>query len=410
MATRESPAATSTNAPTVRVKAGKWLGQLLSGLQFLVALGVTVAFLLFLLFYPAAKPKEEDAAAPPPKKPIVEVIGPSLIHVEPGSPFDSKLQVAQVRSVTLTNPLLNSTGRVVASLRPDERSQELSWQFSAPEMLNVFTDWQKSQADITFVETQLERVNELADARLDAQTNVVQLLTKTVATGTDAAKDLKAEKAKLIETKIQGKKDVHEAESAVRVAKRSEAALRRQLQQAGLDPAMLLAAHSDVDVVMADVPEAKANLIKVGQACRAVFFGIPDETFTGKVHTIAPALSSERRSLRVLFFIDDPGDQLRPGMFAEIGLGTDPREALLAPTDAILHVGRTEYALAALPDEAWQVVAVKVGEPHNGDIEILSGLTEGQRIIGKGAILFKPLVVQALQQPAGDHVALEQAR
>ena len=164
-------------------------------------------------------------------------------------------------------------------------------------------------------------------------------------------------------------------------------------------------ATADMDIVLADVPEARLSRVRVGQGCKARFFAAPNETFTGKVNSIAPVLSKERRSLRVLFVIHDPHDLLRPGMFAEIGLGTDPREALLVPADGILHVGRADYALAAAGENSWKVIELQVGEPHNSDVEILDGLKATDRVIGKGAILFKPLVVRALQPPLDPTVA-----
>jgi multidrug efflux pump subunit AcrA (membrane-fusion protein) len=84
-------------------------------------------------------------------------------------------------------------------------------------------------------------------------------------------------------------------------------------------------------------------------------------------------------------------------LFAEIGLGTDQRESLLIPADAVLHIGRADYVLVAADANTWRVAEVQVGEPQNGDVEILDGLKEGERVVGKGAILFKPLVVRALQ-------------
>ena len=221
-------------------------------------------------------------------------------------------------------------------------------------------------------------------------------LTKLVEAGTDTAKDLAAESANLIQAEITGRKETHEAETAVRVARRSEAALGRQLQLAGLDPDLLKVVTSDVDLVLADVPEARQGQVKVGQGCQATFFGLPKRRFAGMVLRIAPALSKERRSLRVLFTIDDRDDELRPGLFAEIGLGTDPREALLVAADGVLHVGRADYVLVGAEANTWRVAEVQVGEPHNGDVELLDGVKPGDRLIGKGAILFKPLVVRAL--------------
>jgi len=137
--------------------------------------------------------------------------------------------------------------------------------------------------------------------------------------------------------------------------------------------------------------------VRINQGCTARFFAVPNERFEGRVKSIAPTLSTERRTLRLLFTIDDPDDKLRPGMFAEIGLGTDQRDALLVPADAVLHIGRADYVLVADAPDTWRVTEVVVGEALRNDVEILNGLQPGMRLVGSGAILLKPLVMRALR-------------
>jgi multidrug efflux pump subunit AcrA (membrane-fusion protein) len=296
------------------------------------------------------------------------------------------------------------TGTVVASLRPGNGKGNDYWQFNSPEVLTAFIDWEKATADIAFAETQLTAIRQLADTRLSAQQSLVDRMKRLVAAGTDTEKDLAAAEADLIQSEIQGRKDVHEAETAVRLAQRAEAAQARQLQQAGLEPELLRSMTRDIDIVMADVPEAVMSQVKLAQGCEARFFGLPHQLFTGKVRAISPVLSKERRSLRVLFAIGDPGDQLRPGMFADIGLGTDPRNALLIPSEGIVHVGRTDYVLVGCSESDWQVTEVQVGDLHESAVEILGGVRAGDRVAGRGAILLKPYIIQALQRrpvPAG---------
>jgi hypothetical protein len=356
---------------------------------------VTLLLLAYLLLAPRSKQHGEPPPAP--REEIVKIVKPGLIRVQPGSPFDKNMQLATVRKQSIHDPVMTVTGRVIASLRPAKGNGTDYWQFDSPEILAADTDWEKARADIAFAETQLAQVKQLSAAQLDAQKQVVARLEKLVAAGTDTPKELAAEKANLIQVEINGRKEIHEAEMALRTAKRDEVAAAKQLQHSGLDPNLLRASTSDIDIVMADVPESRLSRVKDGQGCEATFFGIPNEHFTGNVSSIAPSLSKERRSLRVLFKIADPDDKLRPGMFAEIGLGTDARQTLLAPADSILHVGRSDYALVADGENTWRIVEVQVGEPHNGDVEILDGLKAGDPLIGKGAILFKPLVARSLQ-------------
>jgi len=387
----------TTTKPTPVRSRSRWQ-QVGFAVQFGVALAVTGGFLAYLLLTPSAPPAPPQADIPRPGTDPVEIVGPGLIWVRPGSPFDHKVHVVEVRTRAITDPVLTVTGRVVASLRPGQGRGNDFWQFDTPEVLTAYTDWQKAQADIKFAEIQLALVKELAAARIEAQRQLLARAERGVSIGDGTAKEVAIERANLIQTELTARKEVHEAETTLRMAMRAEATAAKLLQQFGLDPDLLRSATSDVDIVLADVPEGYLNRVKVGQGCQATFFGIPNERFSGTVNSIAPVLSKERRSLRVLFVIDDPDDKLRPGMFAEIGLGTGPRNAILVPADGVLHIGRADYVLTATEQaNTWRVTEVQVGEPHNGDVEILDGLRDGQRVVGKGAILFKPLVVRSLQ-------------
>lgn len=362
-------------------------------LQFLIALGLTIAALGYLIFAPAPHRNETQASA---VRPPAEAVTPELIRIEKGSSIDSKLEVVKVQRASITAPLLSVPGTILASLRPGKPGEGTFWQFDSPEVLTDYTEWQKSIADIKFTESQLKSVNELAETRIKSQTQVVERLKKLVDAGTDTLKDLAAEQAALIEFQIQGQKEIYEADTAVQTAKRREASLTRQLQQAGLEPSLLQQSTSDMDIVMANVPEAALSRVKVGQKCEARFFGLENELFQGTVQSIAPVISRERRTLRVLFVIDDPHDLLRPGMYGDIGLGTDPREALLMPAYGLIHVGNSDFALVRQDPEHWRITEVQVGEPHNDMVEVISGVKDGEQVIGHGAILLKPFVVNSV--------------
>ena len=398
--TGESRPATSLPQPTRRIT---W-NQIGFAVQFVLALGLTIGVLSYLLTAPGAGQDETGHQSPVARPPVVQVVGQYLLHVQPGTPLDDKLHLVTTRTSKLTNPVLTVTGRVVASLRPGKAKGKDYWQFEAPEVLSAYSDWEKALADIAFTETQLVQVRDLVDARLVGQQKVVARLKNLVESGTESLKDLVTEETNLLQYRLTGKKEVYEAESAIRIARRAEAVTARQLQQFGLEPELLRSATSDIDVVMADVPEGRLTQVKIGQGCVCEFFGVPQQSFSGKLTSIAPVLSKERRSLRVLLIIDDPKDQLRSGMFAEVGLGTDPREALLMPVDGVLHVTRSDYVLAAVGDNTWRVTEVQVGEPHNGDVEILHGLRPGERVLGKGAILLKPLVILSLQSQSAPRI------
>ena len=339
----EHQAGVPASPPPVASKS-RW-GRLWARTQFGLCVVIVSGVLAYLLWTPDAGSPLPTGKSASDHGGDVRVTGPRCICVRPDCPLCRKLKVTTVSAAQITTPVATVTGVVAASLRPGNGKGNDYWQFNSPELLTAFTDWEKATADIAFTATQLAAIKQLADTKVDAQQKLVERMKKLVAAGTDTEKDLAAAQADLIQSQIQGRKDVHEAETAARLAKRTEAAAARQLQQGGLDPDLLRSTTWDVDIVMADVPEGLMSRVKLGQGCDARFFGLPEQLFPGKVRAIAPVLSKERRSLRVLFAISDPHDQLRPGMFADIGLGTDARSALLVPPEAIVHVGRSDYVL-----------------------------------------------------------------
>jgi multidrug efflux pump subunit AcrA (membrane-fusion protein) len=223
---------------------------------------------------------------------------------------------------------------------------------------------------------------------------------KLVAAGTDTEKDLAVERTNLIQFEIQGRKDIHDQEQTVYLAHRTEATLARQLQQAGLEPTMLRSAATEGDIVVAEVPERAMGRVKIGMTSEVRFFALPERVFTGKVSSISPVISKEKRVLNVQFTVKDAENLVRPGMFAEIGLGTDKRQVLLMPADGVLHVGNKDYALVEIEPATWEITEVQAGELRGANVEVLAGLKAGDRVLGNGAILLKPVIARALQAPA----------
>jgi len=362
----------------------------------LAAIG-TVVVLFVVVRQPKGGPTNPRDLSTPAE--VAKVVAPGLIDITAGSLLERKLDQQPVKTETVSFPLLTVTGAIAARIVPGAGKPEDRWQFSNPDLSNTFGDWQRANTEVEHATNQLAKTRELATAQVARFREVSARLERLVKAGTDAPKDLAAAKADLIQAQIQGQKDVFDAESALNLARRNRTAAERQLFQGGVDPSLLAATESTV-VVVADVPEAKAASIAVGQECEVRFYALPDAVFSARVARIAPTVSVERRTLRVLFEINDSNDRLKPGMFADIGLGTEPRAALLIPTDAVLHVGNGDFVFARKQQGPWRVTKIQLGESRGTSIEVREGLAADDEVIGAGAILLKPFVVEALDSSA----------
>jgi hypothetical protein len=329
----------------------------------------------------------------------VRVVGPGTLAVAVDSVFGKKLDVATLQTETVSIPTFSVTGSVAAQLRPGEEEREDRWQFATPEVQSAWADWRRTRGEIAFGERQLLAGRELAESRVKAQTAAVERLRKLVDVGTDSQKDLALEEANLAEARLAGQRDVFTAQSALASSTRAAAGLERQLLQAGVDPKLLASAPEGAAIVAAEVPEARLADVHTGEACLARFYALPDVTFRATVRSLGSAVSRERRTLPVLFELRDEQARLRPGMFADVGLGAEAREALLVPADAVLHVGRSDYVLVGGGEPGtFRVTPVRVGESYEGRLQIAEGVKAGDRVVAGGAILLKPYVASALSR------------
>ena len=365
--------------------------------QVILSLAVTVAFVIYLSRAPSAERKTEEVVKSL-SNDVVRPAGMQLVFVQPGHPFEKKLQSTTVQNKQVSVPLAKVTGTVVASLRPGRENAPPEWQFQDPDSLTNYTEWQKARHDIEFHQKRLAAVRNSVEAQVKFLASVEESAKKGEAQGAQSLQNLRKAVMEKRKAELDGARDIYDAETALWLAQRAKISEELQLEQAGIESELLETATPDMDIVMADVPVSVQSRVRISQKCEARFFGIPGQVFTGKVNSIVQVMSKERRSLRVLFVIHDPDDQLRPGMFAEINLGIDPREALMAPIDGIVHVGRSDYLLVATDEPGiWRASEVRTGESRGHEIEILEGVDAGNTVIGEGAVLLKPVIVRALQ-------------
>ena len=367
-----------------------------SSIQYFVSLAAVIAVLVYLTMHSTTPsvsiPSDADRAV------AVQVIGHKRIAIAPDSPLASRLYIAKAETAEITTPLFTVTGVVAACLHPGNGDGEAHWQFHSPDLLAAYTDWQMAVDEVAFLEVQLVDTRQLAESQVEAAQKRFEQLQNLVAIGTETARDLAEAQTELFQAQIEGRRDIHEAQADLRLAQRTVAMLARQLELEGLEPALLVSAEGDMDIIIADVPESWGGKIHVGQSCNARFISLPGQSFTGTIHAIVPVLSLERRSFRVLLSVHDCDMTLRPGMFAEIGIGTDPRKALLVPSDAIIHTGRSDYVLVQEEDSTWRVAEVTVGELHDNVVEIIAGLQEGDTVMSRGAILLKSSIIRSLRE------------
>ena len=143
--------------------------------------------------------------------------------------------------------------------------------------------------------------------------------------------------------------------------------------------------------VTADIYEQDISRIRVGQRARLELASYPGEMQSGKVTFIYPILDSGNRTLRVRLEFknkaDRNGPRLRPGMYGTVYLDLPSTTGLTVPAEAVVDTGETHYLFVSKEGGRFTPRLVKVGAHLKDQVEILSGVAEGETVVTTGNFL-----------------------
>lgn len=137
---------------------------------------------------------------------------------------------------------------------------------------------------------------------------------------------------------------------------------------------------SDLEAVV-NVDEAGLASIAPGQEARVVASAYPEQEFKATVRSVAPTVDSRNRAVQVRLVASDESGRLRDGMFIQAQLDTGSREARLVVPGAA--IGRAEDGgsfVFVVEAGAVRRQPVALGRSDGQQVEVVSGLAEGQRV------------------------------
>jgi len=140
-------------------------------------------------------------------------------------------------------------------------------------------------------------------------------------------------------------------------------------------------AQIDVLRLRIPVPESLAAKVRIGDSAD-VHVQATGEHFTGKVTRFTDALDPSTRTMQVEIDVPNPNHHLQPGMYADVTLEANSRQnALTIPIEAIQRSGSKTDVLVLDGQNRIQRREVQIGVESSNNVEILAGLTEGERVI-----------------------------
>lgn len=103
----------------------------------------------------------------------------------------------------------------------------------------------------------------------------------------------------------------------------------------------------------------------------------------GVVTEIVREVDTASRTQLVRVRLIDPPTDLPPGTFGRLIIDAEAHEGFLAPESAVFRVGQLEMVQVVTPDQRVIRRLVRTGPRENGQVELLSGVDDGDRIVVK---------------------------
>jgi RND family efflux transporter MFP subunit len=128
------------------------------------------------------------------------------------------------------------------------------------------------------------------------------------------------------------------------------------------------------------VPEQFISAVAVGQPITFEVDAYPGRQFEGKIRYVSPTLQADQRALTVEAVVANPGNELKPGLFATARI-QQPKQtlAILVPVSAVQTAAGTSRVWVVNGDRVEERV-ITIGQPLDSLVEVTSGLKAGERV------------------------------
>jgi cobalt-zinc-cadmium efflux system membrane fusion protein len=233
-------------------------------------------------------------------------------------------------------------------------------------------DWQQAQADLTAAESALGLVR-----------NRLRIFGKSDAEITTLESARSSDSQAVLAAPIAG------------VVTDRQVGVGQYLQSGGSTPVFTIADPGSV-WMLANVREADASLVRVGQPVEVRVLAYPNRAFRARVTYVAAIVDPATHRLSVRAEIDNRDGALKPEMFATFRILTGDASASPAvPESAVVYEGDLAHVWVLSGAGLLAYRAIHTGRSSDGLVEVLEGLKAGENIVTQGS-----LFIDQAAQPA----------
>ena len=138
------------------------------------------------------------------------------------------------------------------------------------------------------------------------------------------------------------------------------------------------------------IPENYSAFIKKGLPVDIKISSYKDKIFQGEIDFVSSRINADTRSLLSRIKVNNPDLELISGSLLEVSVKFNLRNSLSVPDTSVMVEGDKSYVYKITDDNIANKIEVQTGLRNNKNIEIISGLKEGEIIVAEGLKKVRP--------------------
>lgn len=308
-----------------------------------------------------------------------------------------KVAYGEDRYSKISSPLQGRVVEVRAHLGDRVKAGDVLLVVDSPDIAQAYSEYVKEDSDLQYA----TRSHELAKDLYENKALPLKDLKQTENELVKARAEFRRAKERLLSLRIPAEelnKPLDKQKITSRFEMKSPLAgvvVERAVtpgQSVGGDAGQVLFTVADLDMlqVVADVYERDLALVKEGQYAKVNVEAYPGVDFPATVAAIGDVVDPASRTIKLRAWVNNQEHKLKPEMFARLHLQIGEEARILAvPKEAVVEVDGKQYVYVVEDTNRYVKREVKATSFTPGQMRILEGLTPGQRIVTKGAVLIK---------------------
>lgn len=346
----------------------------------------------------AATPNaDKKAPAVPDATPRVETAVVEYSPSHQGLTLSGKVAYGEDRYSRISSPVQGRVVEVRVHLGDRVKAGDILLVVDSPDIAQAYSEYVKEDSDLQYATRAYELAKDLYENKAMPLKDLKQAENELV----KARAEFRRAKERLLSLRVPAE-ELNKPLDKQKITSRFEMkspltgiVVERAVtpgQSVGGDPSQVLFTIADLDMlqVLADLYERDLALVKEGQFAVVNVEAYPGVDFPATVAAIGDVVDPATRTIKVRAWVNNEARKLKPEMFARLRLEVgDAAQFITVPREAVLEVDGKQFVYVVEDHDRYVKREVKVANISPDQVRILEGLTRGQRIVTRGAVLIK---------------------